>query len=207
MAYDVARFEETEIRIHDAHGDRWVTVKDQAAALGYGDPRSFQKLVQEMEERSELRQGVHFRFIPLSGQETKVLSYRGVIRTAMRSDAPRAIAFRDWAEEVLFQVMTKGSYTMPGAGDNKRYKFDALTPSEELRIAEMRCRCWMALAKDPRSKYLWQALYSTFGGRMGYAEYLRSRGLYVPQTAEEWDAFENSQNDDGPGDDWFGGVQ
>ena len=29
----------------------------------------------------------------------------------MRSDAPKAKAFRDWAEEVLFDVMTTGSYS------------------------------------------------------------------------------------------------
>ncbi len=38
-------------------------------------------------------------------QITTMISYRGVIRIAMRSDSPRAIRFRDWAEEVLYGLM------------------------------------------------------------------------------------------------------
>ena len=43
-------------------------------------------------------------------QLTVVYSYRGIIRMAMASEGTRAVAFRDWAEDVLYKVMTTGGY-------------------------------------------------------------------------------------------------
>ncbi|MEW6351435.1 MAG: Bro-N domain-containing protein [Thermodesulfobacteriota bacterium] len=186
-------FEDAEMRIYDINGERWVTAKEQAAALGYTEIRSFQKLIQDMADRGELKQGVHFMFIPLptagGKQESMVLSYKGVIRTAMRSDAPNAIKFRDWAEEVLFQVMVTGVYGtaeyVPPSGARVHWT-DMLSPSEQLRLAEMRVKIWLKLAENPTSRALWLAHYDTWGGRSGWVRYAKSRNLPIPQTDEDW---------------------
>ena len=107
------QFQEVDIEVVDNEGEKWIIANQLADAMG-AERRAFQKIIQEMEERGELREGVHYRFIPLEtkgGMQTcRVLSKRGAVRVSMRSDAPRAIEFRDWAEDVLFEVMTTGGY-------------------------------------------------------------------------------------------------
>ncbi|MEW6351434.1 MAG: Bro-N domain-containing protein [Thermodesulfobacteriota bacterium] len=164
------QFEDAEIRVYDLNGERWVTAKELAGALGYADPRTFRDLVQEMADRGELKKGGHFNLLPLQTaggkQETVVLSYRGVIRTAMRSDAPNAVAFRDWAEEVLFQVMVTGSYskhTWRTAHGGAPHWTDQLSPSERLDLAKLRVECRWRLADRPDDRHLWAAYWDTFG--------------------------------------------
>ena len=41
---------------------------------------------------------------------TFIYSYRGIIRISMVSEGKNAIDFRDWAEKVLYEVMTTGGY-------------------------------------------------------------------------------------------------
>ena len=98
-------FEKRDLKLVALDGERYLTIRALALALD-SKVRSLKKLVQEMKAREELKEGVHFKCIPvptLGGpQITILITYRGVIRIAMRSDSPRAIRFRDWAEEVLY---------------------------------------------------------------------------------------------------------
>ena len=74
------------------------------------------RLVYELRDLGELKEGKHFGTVTGLNSEGPgnprklILSYRGVIRVAMRSQGQRAREFRDWAEEVLFQVMMTGAY-------------------------------------------------------------------------------------------------
>ena len=187
------RFEDAEIRIHDFKGDRWVTVKEVAAALGYEDERNLRQLIDRNPEEFKGKQGGFKMNSPGGVQEMRVLNYRGVIRAAMKSDAPRAIKFRDWAEEVLFTVMTTGSYATsgwtPALGPRKCWS-EALTPGEFLELAKLRATIWMRLAENPTSRALWHALYATFGGPQGYVDHLE-RVNARPMSRADLDGFCN----------------
>lgn len=194
------RFEDTVIAVHDVEGNRWVTAKETSAALGYDDSRAFRKLVGEMADRNELSEGRHFKFLPLDGpggtQETLVLSRRGVIRTCMRSDAPRAIAFRDWAEEVLDEVMRTGRYdgresvnprhTCPHCDPDRLHWTDLLTPAQRLELSKTRAKILMKIADKPQSRALWVAYRDTWGGRNGWVDFARKQGLPIPTSREGW---------------------
>lgn len=110
------------LEIIDADGGKWVTRKQLAVALGVSD---LHKLHGRLIERGELKENVHWSLLKTEGvddittplkrtsggaQQTVVYSYRGIIRVAMASEGRNAIAFRDWAETVLYEVMTTGSY-------------------------------------------------------------------------------------------------
>lgn len=104
-------FEKHDLKLVEVDGERYMTTRALALSLDTR-VRSLKKLVQEMRARGELKEGVHLKCLPLQtcgGPQTTILiTYRGVIRLAMRSDSPRAVRFRDWAEEVLYAVMTRG---------------------------------------------------------------------------------------------------
>jgi len=103
------QFHDVDFEIIDQDGNRWVTVKQLARALEYGRPDELLRLIQ--------RNATEFNGKTLTvnltgkrGRPETVISYHGVIRVAMLSDAPRAIEFRDFAESVLYPVMTQGYY-------------------------------------------------------------------------------------------------
>lgn len=102
-------FEKHDLKLVTLEGERYMTTRALALALN-AKVRSLKKLVQQMRARGELKEGVHLKCIRVQtygGPQTTILiTYRGVIRIAMRSDSPRAVRFRDWAEEVLYAVMT-----------------------------------------------------------------------------------------------------
>jgi prophage antirepressor-like protein len=105
----VVAFESQDLKLVEIDGERYITTN--ALALGLdAKPRSLKKLVQEMRSRGELKEGIHLKCIPIQTaggtQTTTLITYKGVIRISMRSDSHRAIRFRDWAEDVLFSVMT-----------------------------------------------------------------------------------------------------
>lgn len=97
----------------DANGERWVLASQVGEALGILNIR---KLVHGLKITDGLSEMKHFCTLKLqnsngasSGNPNKLLlSYRGVIRVAMRSDGPRAAQFRDWAEDVLYREMIPG---------------------------------------------------------------------------------------------------
>lgn len=105
------------LSIIDADGEKWIMAQQLGEALGL---KNIRKLIQDLTLSREITEGKHFRPFLLRnsgpGNPTKtILSYRGVIRVAMRSQGQRAREFRDWAEEVLFQVMVSGAYGLPRA--------------------------------------------------------------------------------------------
>jgi prophage antirepressor-like protein len=102
-------FENHDLTLVIVDDERYLTLRGLAQALDT-QVRSLQKLVQEMRDKHELKEGVHLRCIPMQTaggkQPTTLVTYRGIIRIAMSSHSPRAAQFRDWAEDVLFAIMT-----------------------------------------------------------------------------------------------------
>ena len=110
------RFHDVDFDIIDHNGQKWVTVKALAEALGYEDHRALIKLIDRNPQEFRNKTFVVKLTTNSPGRpDTTIINYNGVIRAAMLSDAPRASEFRDWAEEVLFSVMTTGAYALPGA--------------------------------------------------------------------------------------------
>jgi prophage antirepressor-like protein len=102
-------FENTQFTPIDVNGKKWVTTKRLAEALGYSNSSSLSHMIQN--NLKEFRgKTLLLKLGGGPGRPTMLINYHGVIRAAMLSDAPRAIEFRDWAEEVLFAVMTTGGY-------------------------------------------------------------------------------------------------
>ena len=102
-----------DLSVMDRDGQKWTAAQQVGEAMGN---KNLQKLVLDMRNRNELKEGIHWNNVSLiqpgNPQRRKVLmlSYRGIIRVAMRAQGARASLFRDWAEEVLMQVMLTGSY-------------------------------------------------------------------------------------------------
>ena len=103
-----------QLSILDHDGNKWVTAQQLGEALGN---TNIHKLVIGLAESGEIIEGKHYSNVRLDcskgGKPRVLLSYRGVIRVAMRSQGSRAKQFRDWAEDVLYQVMMTGSYGLP----------------------------------------------------------------------------------------------
>ena len=93
-----------------------MTVKQLAEALGYADRKKLSTLIRrnQLEFQHKI---VDLKLRSTDGKQynQQVINYHGVIRAAMLSNAPRSIEFRDWAETVLFSVMTKGAYIQASA--------------------------------------------------------------------------------------------
>lgn len=142
---------ETDLTIFDREGNRWVPSAQVGEALGSTRIRA---LVSELTDSGELREGKHWCtltvHLPGDTQPRKylVLSYRGIIRVAMRSEGKRAKEFRDWAEEVLYEVMMTGRYDIdinPGnaffkSGLLRKFKHRGLKTSQRLRLLELSSR-------------------------------------------------------------------
>jgi prophage antirepressor-like protein len=107
-----------DLSIMDMEGGKWVPSQQLAEALGNTNIR---KLMRALQERGELREGKHWCNVSLhqpgdtQARVRILLSYRGVIRVAMHSEGARAREFRDWAEDVLYQVMMTGHYEVEQA--------------------------------------------------------------------------------------------
>jgi len=109
-----AENQDYNLEIIDKDGQRWVTSQQLGKALGQTNIR---KLIKGLRNTKELQKDKHFCNVRLQkygrgNPDNLVISYRGVIRVAMRSQGKRAIAFRDWAEDVLYEVMVTGKYNV-----------------------------------------------------------------------------------------------
>lgn len=113
---NVVKFEaygkEYHLSLMDKEGQKWVLAQQVGEALGNNNIR---KLIYGLQETGEIIEGKHFSNFTLlnsgEGNPRRIyLSYRGIIRVSMRSQGSRAKEFRDWAEDVLYQVMMTGSY-------------------------------------------------------------------------------------------------
>lgn len=106
------------IDIRDVNGNKWATSQQVGEALGNANIRD---LISGLIEKKELKEGIHSCRLtlqmPHDTQPRKylVLSHRGIIRVSMKSEGSRAASFRDWAEDVLYEVMMTGYYSLPGA--------------------------------------------------------------------------------------------
>lgn len=107
-ALQVVTFENTDISIVDHGGHRWALAKEVGTALGYNDHRDFYKLMQRHPEDFAGKTAVITGVGNLPTEEFRIVSYHGIIRAAMLAKTKKAVAFRDWAEQVLFEVMTQG---------------------------------------------------------------------------------------------------
>lgn len=112
----VVKFEahgkEYDLSVIDRDGEKWITSQQLGEALGN---KQIRRLIQVLKKTEELQESKHYRSLTAQnsgpGNPARlVLSYRGVIRVAMRSQGSRARLFRDWAEDVLYEVMMTGSY-------------------------------------------------------------------------------------------------
>lgn len=102
------------LEIIDIKGEKWVTRKQLESALGVGN---LAPLHARLFDKGELKENIHFSYwtndalVKSRGNQTSVIySYRGIIRIAMASEGRNAVAFRDWAETALYEIMTTGSY-------------------------------------------------------------------------------------------------
>ncbi|RLB16347.1 MAG: hypothetical protein DRG63_05455 [Deltaproteobacteria bacterium] len=132
---DIVNFETEDggypLHIMDLDGQRWVSAHQVGEALGTQEIR---RLIHELKKQGELKEGKHLCSVTeLNPQgpgnpRRLLLSWRGVIRVAMRSQGARARLFRDWAEEVLYEVMMKGYFASPEFITRvRRESFDAAT--------------------------------------------------------------------------------
>jgi len=110
-------------------GQTWVTAQQVGEALGN---KNINKLIYGLQELGEIIEGKHWKNVTLlqPGDTQKrariFLSHKGVIRVAMRSQGTRAREFRDWAEEVLYQVMMTGSYGAPQIEESRETLEEAM---------------------------------------------------------------------------------
>jgi len=108
---------EFPLEIVSRNEQKWVTRKQLSGAMGVSDLR---ELHSQLVRKGELREGTHFMTITVMypdgnagrGNPSRVAySYRGIIRVSMHCEGRHAKKFRDWAEDVLYEVMTTGSYS------------------------------------------------------------------------------------------------
>jgi len=114
---NVVKFEahgkEYHLSVIGRDGQNWVTAQQVGEALGN---KNIKKLIYGLQELGEITEGKHWSNVTfLQHGECQrrariLLSYRGIIRVAMRSQGSRAREFRDWAEDVLYEVMMTGGY-------------------------------------------------------------------------------------------------
>lgn len=107
-----AQGKEYPLSVWDVDGGKWVVAQQLGEAMG---TRNIKSLLRDLEQNGEIKEDIHFRRFTLLNSSPGnprriILSYRGVIRVAMRSQGQRAREFRDWAEDVLYEVMTTGTY-------------------------------------------------------------------------------------------------
>lgn len=104
-------FPGTRFDIVDANGEKWVTVKQLAEALGYAEHAQLSRLIRRNPAEFQGKLSVVNLTTIKGARFQQIINYHGCIRAAMLSDAPRAPEFRDWAETILFAVMTGAAET------------------------------------------------------------------------------------------------
>jgi len=129
--------EEHIIEIRHINGEAWATAQEIGEALGHSN---IHNLIRDMKNAGELKEGIHISKVTLDMVGDKqprkylLLSYRGIIRVSMRTETAVAIKFRDWAEDVLYAVMTTGSYSLREVDktDKSRYILDHAREMERI---------------------------------------------------------------------------
>ncbi len=107
---------EFPLEIISRNEEKWVFRKQLSGAIGVSDLR---ELHSQLVKKEELREGTHFMMITVTqtdgsngrGNPSRIVySYRGIIRVSMHCEGKYAKQFRDWAEDVLYEVMITGTY-------------------------------------------------------------------------------------------------
>ena len=87
-----------------------------ARALGYSDQRQLIRLINRRNKKAKEFEGKTF-VVKLATNSPEapemVITRPGIIRASYLSDTARAVEFSDWADDVLFKVMTTGNYKDP----------------------------------------------------------------------------------------------
>jgi prophage antirepressor-like protein len=130
---NVVKFEaygkEYPLSIVERENGKWILAQQVGEAMGV---KQIRRLVHELKNLNEIKEGKHCRTVTERRESDNklsqrvMLSYRGVIRVAMRSQGTRAREFRDWAEEVLYQVMMTGSYGIPEVAESRETLEEAM---------------------------------------------------------------------------------
>ena len=146
-------FDETEIDIYKSDGQKWVTTNQFSKALGYERPDLLLRLIS--------RNSVEFigktTTVKLTGvegerlvsREISLINYHGVIRASMLAKTSKAREFRDWAENVLFEVMTYRAYVDPSVT-----QYDDVVINKIVDAAVERAKALSKPELDPRDKQL-----------------------------------------------------
>ena len=123
---NVVKFEaygkEYPLSIVERDNGKWILAQQVGEAMGV---KQIRRLVHELKNLNEIKEEKHCRTVTERRESDNklsqrvMLSYRGVIRVAMRSQGTRAKEFRDWAEDVLYQVMMTGSYGIPEVAESR----------------------------------------------------------------------------------------
>jgi len=123
---------EFPLEIIDKDNQRWVTRRQLGNSLGFSDLR---ELHSQLVKKEELKEGTHFTTITVMypdgntgrGNPARVIySYRGIIRISMHCEGKHAKQFRDWAEDVLYEVMITGSYSSEEKRFSETNNFNSL---------------------------------------------------------------------------------
>jgi prophage antirepressor-like protein len=109
------QFGSTKLEVIDKDGERWVTAKQLAEALGYSRADKLAQLIERNPDEFRRKTSSLKMRDEVQTRNATIINYHGVIRASMLSNAPRAKEFRDWAEDVLFNVMVWGYHVEPGA--------------------------------------------------------------------------------------------
>ncbi len=114
---NVVKFEahgkEYPLSIIEREAERIVSLQQVGEAIGNKQPR---RTLHDLKESHEIVEEKHCRSITehqvgdKQARKRTYLTARGMIRFSMRSQGQRAREFRNWAEDVLYEVMTTGSY-------------------------------------------------------------------------------------------------
>jgi prophage antirepressor-like protein len=184
-----AQGKEYPLSIMDHDGGKWVMAQQVGEAIGN---HNIYALINSLEKEKEIIEGRHHSRATLDcskgGRPRVLLSYRGVIRVAMRSQGRRAKLFRDWAEEVLYQVMTTGSYADPKAKQVlEAFENNELIPvdlaAERLRVIRLRTDEWSRRCLRSDIRALVARSKSMTGAKYGNWERYRRQDLTQAERA------------------------
>lgn len=183
----VARFEDVDMAILDKDGQRWVTAKQLAEALGYDDHRALIRLIdRHPEEFKDKTLVVKLTTSHTNSPGDMIINYFGVIRVGMLSDAPRAPRFRDWAERVLYAVMTEGSYVEPSMQPGREpHWIEQLDAKDRFRLMQMRYRIATMLVKHPEEIIFHGLLAETYGDENALASAIYERAMRIRNKRED----------------------
>ena len=116
---------EVDFEVYEIDGEKAVRVSSLAKALGYSSANPLNTLIRRKPREF---QGKVFDIKLMSnspGAPEAVLTYHGVIRATYLAKTKRSEEFRDWADDVLFKVMTTG-FGCRGGRARRRCRVGAL---------------------------------------------------------------------------------